>query len=114
MMGVRYSARARKHPAPPPSSFPIESDAERRCASTPLRWFRDSSRPRNPGSTRSLRPYHVRAEEGPAVFVKDHLDQALVLAERDRLPVAHERKAADSNVELLILRSLLGETDRSN
>src|SRR6266566_10078634 len=59
-------------------------------------------------------PYHVRAEEGPAVFVKDHLDQALVLAERDRLPVAHERKAADSNVELLILRSLLGETDRSN
>src|SRR6266704_455611 len=43
---------------------------------------------------------HVRAEHRPGVLVEDHLDETLVLAQRDRLAVADEWKAADADIEL--------------
>ena len=57
---------------------------------------------------------HVGADERSGLLVEDHLDQALVLAERDRLAVADEREAADADLELLVLGGLLGEADRSD
>ena len=57
---------------------------------------------------------HVRAQELPGLLVEDHLDHALVLAERDRLAVAGERETADADVELLLLGGLLGEADRGD
>ena len=50
---------------------------------------------------------HVRAEQLAGLLVEDDLDEALVLAERDRLAVADEREAADPDVELLVLGRLL-------
>src|ERR1700682_5373932 len=40
---------------------------------------------------------HMGAEQLPAGLVEDHLDQSLVLAERDRLAVADERKDTHPN-----------------
>src|SRR5262245_65899874 len=56
----------------------------------------------------------MRAEQCPGLLVEDHLDEALVLAQRDRLAVAYERKAADADIELVLLRRLLGEADRGD
>ena len=56
----------------------------------------------------------MRAEQLAGLLVEDHLDHALVLAERHRLAVADEREAADADVELLVLRGLLGEADRGD
>src|SRR6516165_551406 len=57
---------------------------------------------------------HMRAEELARFFVENHLDQSLILAKRDGLAVADEWKAADANVELLVLGRLFGESDRSD
>src|SRR5580704_3714464 len=54
---------------------------------------------------------HVGAEQLAGLLVEDHLDQALVLAERDRLAVADEGEAADADLDLLLLSRLLGEAD---
>src|SRR5262249_27615393 len=61
-----------------------------------------------------LRADHVRAEQRPGLLVEDHLDETLVLAQRDRLAVADEWKAADADIELVLLRRLLGEADRGD
>src|SRR5262245_29821997 len=53
----------------------------------------------------------MRAEQCPGPLVEDHLDETLVLAQRDRLAVAYERKAADADIELVLLRRLLGKAD---
>ena len=55
---------------------------------------------------------HVGAEQLAGLLVEDHLDQALVLAERDRLAVADEGEAADADLDLLLLGRLLGQADR--
>ena len=57
---------------------------------------------------------HVGAEELPGLLVEDHLDQTLVLAERDGLAVADERKAADADVEFALFRRLLGQARRGD
>ncbi len=57
---------------------------------------------------------HVRAEKLAGLLVEDHLHQALILAERDRLAVADERKTPDADVEFLLLRRLLGQPDRGD
>ena len=57
---------------------------------------------------------HVGAEKLPGLFVEDHFDQALILAERDRLAVADKRKAADADIELSVLRGLLGQSNRGD
>src|SRR6516162_6219648 len=59
-------------------------------------------------------PDHVGAHKLTSFFVKDHLDQPLILAERDGLAVADEWETADPNVELLVLGRLFGEPDRSD
>src|SRR5437868_9492134 len=41
---------------------------------------------------------HVRAEQLPALVVEDYLDQALILAERNRLAVADEGETADEDL----------------
>ena len=56
----------------------------------------------------------MRAEQLAGLLVEDRLDHALVLAERNRLAVADEREAADADVELLLLRRLLGQADRGD
>src|SRR5947207_804217 len=53
---------------------------------------------------------HVGAEERAGLLVEYHLHQALILAERDRLAVADEGKAADTDLELLFLGALLRKT----
>src|SRR4029450_2538127 len=45
---------------------------------------------------------------------EDSLDEAWFLAERDRLAVAYEWKAADTDIEPLLFRRLLGEPDRGD
>src|SRR5271166_432437 len=57
---------------------------------------------------------HMRAKERSALFVKNHLDQALVFTKRNRLAVSDERKSPDPNVQLLLFRRLFGKTDRSD
>src|ERR1700688_1886167 len=57
---------------------------------------------------------HVRAEQLSGLFVEDHFHQALILAERDRLAIADEGKAADADVDFLVLGGLLGKTDGCN
>src|SRR5207253_6428552 len=57
---------------------------------------------------------HVRAEQLPGLLVEDHLDQALILAERNRLAVADERETADADLATVLFRSRLGQTDGSN
>src|SRR5690242_6675171 len=54
---------------------------------------------------------HVRAEQLPGLLVEDHLDQALVLAERDRLAVADEREAANPDLTATLLRLGLSEAN---
>src|SRR5437870_9664704 len=56
----------------------------------------------------------MRAEQRPGLLVEDHLDEALVFAQRDRLAVAYEWKAADADIEVVLLRRLLGEADRGD
>ncbi len=60
---------------------------------------------------RHLRADQVRAQELPGLGIEDGLDQALVLAERDRLAVADEREAADLDLAALLLGRLLGQAD---
>ena len=55
---------------------------------------------------------HVRAQELSGLLVEDHLDQALVLAERNRLAVTDERETTDADFAAALLRSFLGEADR--
>src|SRR3569832_226485 len=57
---------------------------------------------------------HMGAEKLPGLLVEDDLLQPLVLPKRDRLAVADEGEAADADVELLLLRGLLGEADGGN
>src|SRR5690348_9383489 len=52
---------------------------------------------------------HVSAEQLPGIFLKNDLHEALVLAERNRFSVAHERKPAHANVDFLFLGRLLGQ-----
>src|SRR5262245_6477570 len=53
----------------------------------------------------------MSAEQLAGLLVENDLHQPLILAERNRLAVAHEGKAAHPDVEFLLLRSLLGEAD---
>src|SRR6516164_2448720 len=57
---------------------------------------------------------HVRSKERARRLVEDHLHQTLILAERNRLAVSDEWKSADANVDLFLLRRLLGQPDRGN
>src|SRR5450759_87728 len=57
---------------------------------------------------------HVGAEQLPGLLVEDHFDQALVLAERNRLAIADEGKAANTDVVLFILGRLFGQADRGD
>src|SRR3569832_1529717 len=57
---------------------------------------------------------HMGAEKLPGLLVEDDLLQPLVLPKRDRLAIADEGEAADADVELLLLRGLLGEADGGN
>ena len=43
---------------------------------------------------------HVGAHELAGRLVEDHLDEPLVLAERNRLAVADERETANADIEL--------------
>src|SRR6516164_353838 len=61
-----------------------------------------------------FRADHVGTEQRPARFVEDHLDQPLVLTERDGLAVSHKRKPADPDLALLLLCALLREADRGD
>ena len=61
-----------------------------------------------------LRADHVRAEQLAGLLVEDHLDQALVLAERDRLAVADERKTPDADFAAALFRFRFGQTDRGD
>ncbi|MGY3082320.1 hypothetical protein ACVWZZ_008728 [Bradyrhizobium sp. LM6.10] len=54
---------------------------------------------------------HVGAEELAGLLVEDHLDQALVLAERDRLAVTDEGEAADADLAATLLGLGFGEAD---
>src|SRR5688572_24820544 len=58
--------------------------------------------------------HHVRTDERSGVLIEDHLDETLVLAERDRLAVADEREASDPDLELPLLGAGFGETDRGD
>src|ERR1700688_1002036 len=55
---------------------------------------------------------HVRAEQLAGLLVEDHFYQSLVLAERNRLAVADEREAADTDLAAAFLRFGFGKTDR--
>ena len=57
---------------------------------------------------------HVRAEKLAGFLVEDHLHQALIFAERDRLAIADKRKPPNADVELFVLGGLFGETNRSD
>ncbi len=46
--------------------------------------------------------------------VENHLDHSLVLAQGNGFAVAHERKSADADVQLLLLCRLFGEADRGD
>src|SRR6185436_14692211 len=56
----------------------------------------------------------MRAEQLTRLLFEDHLDQPLILAERNGLAIAHERKSSDPDIELLLLRRLFGETNRGD
>ena len=60
---------------------------------------------------RHLGADHVRAEQLAGLLVEDHLDETLVLAERDRLAVADEREAADADFAATFLGFRLGQSD---
>src|SRR5262249_3944518 len=57
---------------------------------------------------------HVRADELPGFLVEDHLDEALILAERNRLPIAHKGEATDTDLAAALFRPGLGEADRGD
>ena len=57
---------------------------------------------------------HMRAEQLPGLLVEDDLHQALILAQRNRLAVADEGKAADADVELLLFGRLFGKAHGSD
>src|SRR5258705_5503551 len=61
---------------------------------------------------RDLGYYHVGAQKLAGCLVEDHLDEPLVLDERNRLAVANERKTADPDIELFLFRGGFGEADR--
>ncbi len=54
---------------------------------------------------------HVRAEKFAGLGVEHDFDHALIFAERDRLAVADERKAADAHFPARGFRLRLGEAD---
>src|SRR5262249_20275196 len=47
-------------------------------------------------------------------LVEDHLDEALILAERNRLPIAHKGEATDTDLAAALFRPGLGEADRGD
>src|SRR5450631_1792458 len=54
----------------------------------------------------------MRPEQLSGLLVEDHLDQALVLAQCDRLTVADKRKTPDADLTAALLCRRLGEPDR--
>src|ERR1035438_9201584 len=54
------------------------------------------------------------AEQLARLLVEDDLHEALILAQRNGFAVADEGKAADADVELFVLRRLLGKADGSD